>query len=577
MKKKTKKQVKVPAHMFGMFAQIGQAVEGIGDSLKESGMGDLGQAISGAVNPAKAGLQYLGNKDVSVGNKLLAFTGIGSIFARRQAEKARKKREATAKDTAMGLNNAAAMQQEYWDDNSLAYTFENGGILPDLAYLDNNEVVRTQDGMISQIPNTRPGTDNHLVDASNLESVLSDNLKRPGTNRTFAQEGEKLTKMTKPSKGKDAFAENTNILNKRNANRKYNDLLLEQEEVKTKKGIKSKQKAIPSYANGADDLNKWNTIWNTPYDIAFGRTSATPQYNGLNNLTPAGRLPWVPYGNNTVEPETVTPSVKTGTKSTKVKANKKATSLELAPMLPLEMMEDVKLNPTVNHDLGLVTPLANANLSKKTTTPKSGGMSLGNIGNGLLDLAPSIYNMIQGLKKPETEENVTNPYAGTITSTMARRRMNINPAKEANRRSRAIANYNAANLNPNTGANLAFRTQAATSEYANNADMYATKQNADNAYLGEYASTLNNLGQQWVQGQRLANEQNAQNRAMSRNFMGTAMSQIGQYSQVRRQERNQADRDAMIYPFLKNFLAYGNTQDLISDLDNMYYKTRKRV
>lgn len=575
MKNKRKKQVKVPAHMFGMFAQIGQMVEGLGEGLKQSGAGDLGQAIAGAANPAKAGLQYLGNKDVSVGNKLLAFTGIGSIFARKQAERARKRREATTKETAMGLGNAANTEQEYWDDNSLAYTYANGGVIPNnLAYLDNNEVIRDVYGNIDQVPDNKPGTDNHLVDASDLESVLSDKLKRPGTNRTFAQEGEKLTKMTKSSKGKDIFAENTNELNRRNANRKYNELLAEQETVKQKKGIKSKSKTLPQYKNGLDGTD-YPTIWNTPYDIPFGRTSTTPQYNGLNNLTPAGRLPWLPYGSTdtTTDIPTVTSATSkgkgTGTKrSSTIPTFNKVDTPEIfvpedTPEIDLSGETDPELSPVAYSD--------------NPASTKSGGFGIKGLEglSSLLDLAPSMFNLFQG-RKSEVDENVINPYAGAVTNAMAKRRMNINPAREANRRSRAIANYNAANMNANTGANLAFRTQAATSEYANNADMYATKQNADNAYLGEYANMMNNLGQQFVQGQRLTNDNNARNRAMSRNFTGTGLSQFSQWNQVRRQERNQANRDEMIYPFLKNFLQYGNAQELIDAMDKQYYGKGKK-
>lgn len=556
--------------MFGMFAQIGQAVEGMGQGLINSGMGDLGQTLAGAANPAKAGLQYLGNDDVSVGNKLLAFTGVGSIFARRQAEKARKQREASAKTAQQAMNTTAAMNQNYWQDNDSAMTFSNGGILPSLAYLDNDEVVRNTDGTIEQVPNNKPGTDNHLVDASNLESVLSDKLKRPGTNRTFAQEGKRLTKMTKPSKGNDVFADNTNELNKRNANKKYNELLAEQEMVKEKKGIKSKSKALPSYANGLDGTD-YPTIWNTPYDIPFGRTSSTPQYNGINNLTPAGRLPWIPYGGSNASvdtqtaPSSITTKGKSGSKkvTTIPKFNKVDTPevqiFEDAPMIDINET-DPELSP-ISYD----TDSSNTKGSKGLS-----GLS------GLLDLAPAAFNIFEGLKKPEREENVINPYSGAITGAMAKRRMNINPAREANRRSRAIANYNAANMNANTGANLAFRTQAAASEYANNADMYATKQNTDNAYLGEYANMMNNLGQQFVQGQRLTNDINARNRAMSRTFTGTGLSQLSQWNQIRRQERNQANRDEMIYPFLKNFLQYGNAKELINNMDTQYYgKGRK--
>lgn len=39
--------------------------------------------------------------------------------------------------------------------------------------------------------------------------------------------------------------------------------------------------------------------------------------------------------------------------------------------------------------------------------------------------------------------------------------------------------------------------------------------------------------------------------------------------------RNEAARDAMIYPYLRNFLAYGNPGELIADMDNMYYNNRR--
>jgi hypothetical protein len=50
-----------------------------------------------------------------------------------------------------------------------------------------------------------------------------------------------------------------------------------------------------------------------------------------------------------------------------------------------------------------------------------------------------------------------NPYANAITRTMSDRRFNIDPAVEDITRNRAISNYNAGQMNTNTGANLAYR------------------------------------------------------------------------------------------------------------------------
>lgn len=590
MKRIKKNKYKAPAYAFGMtqignamgdYAGVADVAGGVSSAFGEAGSGaDIaGGAISGAAKGASVGMAA-GPIGAVAGGVLGLAGGLFTGFKKRKQIRDLKRRQQNVKDVQIGLGNTANMEADYWNDNSLAYTYANGGIVPnDLAYLDNEEVIRDVYGNIEQIPNTTNGTDQHLVDATDLESVLSDKIKRPGTNKTFAQEGKKLTNMTKPSKGKDLFAEQTNELNRRNANRKYTELLTEQEEVKAQKGIKSKSKKIPRYANGLDGTD-WPTIWNTPYDIAFGRTSTTPQYNGINNLSPAGRLPWVPY--NDTQTQTEIPTVNAANNISINSSNsKQGTSIPTFNRVatpPVQVFKgELPALPKAQINMPKSPKLLDGKAvfdqskarDKKINYDKFADIS------SLMDLAPSMYNFIQGIRGPEVEEDVSNPYSSVIGNTMARRRMNINPAREANKKSRAIANYNAANVNPNTGSNLAFRTQAAVSEYANNADMYATKQNADNAYLGEYANTMNNLGQQYVQGRRLTNDANARNRAMSRNFTGTGLSQIGQWNQVRRQERNQANRDEMIYPFLRNFLAYGNTQELINGLDNKYYGGNK--
>lgn len=268
MKKKNNKKT-IPAYAFGMDQLsnylgganvFGSAISGLSE---EGSTGDIaGSTIGSAASLAGAGLTVGGPIGAAVGGGLGLVSGlIGSIKRKKQMQALRRRKE-TLNKTKIGMNAAAETEGEYWDDNDLAYTFENGGILPDLAYLDNNEVVRDDYGNIVQVPNTQPGTDNHLVDASTLESVLSDKIKRPGTKNTFAKEGQILSKMTKPSKGKDIFAENTNRLNKINANKAYNKLLAEQEAVKAANGVKPKVKGIPAYEDGTNNRKlRWG-IWN---------------------------------------------------------------------------------------------------------------------------------------------------------------------------------------------------------------------------------------------------------------------------------------------------------------------------
>ena len=636
MKKKINKK-NVPAYAFGMDQLsnylgganvLGSAISGLSG---EGSTGDVaGSTIGGIGSGAATGMTLGGPIGAAAGGVIGGLAGLfGARSRKKQMEQMRRRKE-TMNKTQLGMNTAANQTAEYWDDNVLAYTYENGGILPDLAYVDNNEVIRGDDGTIMQVPNNRPGTDNHLIDASNLESVLSDKIKRPGTNKTFAQEGKKLTRMTKPSKGKDIFADNTNMLNKRNANFAYDNLLSEQEEVKAKKGIKPKKKGIPAYEDGKPSnktpfyipINYGSLLGGLPtflLNTAVNSLSANYVYNPNNKKTkldpnkriiqtygsaPAFYAPVtgdgidaVTYANDepisvdtpVIPTKTVssTPTVNTtetvpskniaktpSTRSTKAAPNYNFVD---APMLDIEepvigfndaytqSLEAPKKPVAAKPDL---SPISNTVGNKKSPKDKARVIDYS---PDWLSLAPTVYNALQSLRNPEYEQTVLNPYTGAITNTMARRRMNIEPARLANSRSRAISNYNLANINANTGSNLAARTQAAVDEYAANANMYATKQNADNAYLGEYANTLNNLGQQFVQSRTLANDLNAKNRAAARSFGTAAVSQLGQWSQVNRQMKNQAARDNMVYPYLANFLAYGNPTELIQQMNRQYY------
>lgn len=653
MKKKNNKKT-IPAYAFGMDQLsnylgganvLGSAISGLSE---EGSTGDIaGSTIGSAASLAGAGLTVGGPIGAAVGGGLGLVSGlIGSIKRKKQMQALRRRKE-TLNKTKIGMNAAAETEGEYWDDNDLAYTFENGGILPDLAYLDNNEVVRDDYGNIVQVPNTKPGTDNHLVDASTLESVLSDKIKRPGTKNTFAKEGQILSKMTKPSKGKDIFAENTNRLNKINANKAYNKLLAEQEAVKAAKGVKPKIKGIPSYEDGTNNRKlRWG-IWNVEdvnlpdlnvldrlftrdakdisdpdatvtkgragiYDVKPVRynrnaahntalqmgspttgtwfaplqtTVATPQQvdaiTYANDEPISVDIPLLPieseptvtntYTNASNKQVTKTPSTTgsvTTKKTTKPNITKTTTQRLSEPTMPL-----VNTSMAIDWE-DVVTPVNIPTSADEATKKRVLGKPKSGYSPDWLSLAPTVYNTLQSLRGPEEEPLVLNPYAGAVRSTMARRRMNIEPARLANSRSRAISNYNLANINANTGANLAARTQAAVDEYASNANMYATKQNADNAYLGEYANTLNNLGQQFVQSENMYNDLNARNRAAARNFGATATSQLGKWSQVNRQMQNQYNRDQMTLPFLADFLSQGFTKEQV---DNLLTRTRNRV
>lgn len=584
MKKNSKNKKKIPAYAFGIdqINTLGSISQLLGTGMQAasdetSNANIAGSAFSGLGAGASAGA-VLGPIGAGIGAAIGGIGGLVKGIFNKKAIEEKERKERTAQATQLGLNNAAAVTQDYYANNGLAYTFENGGVLPNLAYLDNNEIVRDINGNIAKVPNNKPGTDNHLVNSTTLDSVLSDKIKRPGTNRTFAQEGKRLANMSKESKGKDIFAQNSNKLNKINANRAYEALLAEQEAVKAKKGIKPKKKSIPAYEDGKDKYiinDPLLSMWNTTYDLGFGRTSTTPQYNFLNSSTPAGRLPWLPMptkGNSNVNYTTsnITKKSTPSTKSTTGTTTK-------TPSATPQTTENVKKE--INLPEASLLQLDEYDLTDPVLQPiymptDSGNNSKFNLSSSLLELTPTLYNFITGLRKPEYESTVVNPYSSSIIRSMAKRRANVQPAIEANRRARAIANYNAANVNANTGMNLALRSQLAANEYAQNADIYANRDNTNNAYLGEYANTLNNLGQQYVQSSTLANDLNARNRAKARDYASSAASQIGQWAQVKEQMKNQYNRDLMMLPFLSNFLSQGFTQEQVDELVN---RTKNRA
>lgn len=624
MKKKINKK-KVPAYAFGIdqgleiASILGAGLQGFTE--EGSGADIAGSTLGGAAKGASVGSAILPGIGTAIGGAVGGVGNLVSSIFRKNAINKQKRIKANAKEIAMGKGNAATLEQKYWDDNSLAYTFENGGILPDLAYVDNNEVIRDDFGNIAQVPNSKPGTDNHLIDASNLESVLSDKIKRPGTNKTFAQEGKKLVNMTKGSKGKDRFARNADRLNQINANAMYEQLLTEQEAVKAKKGVKPKVKGIPAYADGksrklgkeipllsgeafgiyADALKKFftkpakattaNSAMNEAFDINSlnqrGGLGSRKYWNSTNSsmtAAPYGEAvptqgvnpitgKTIPVGVNEPVYDLLEVSLPGAVAVSKPTNTVKAVSAK--SKIPTSKPDEVFLKAPVPEllqapSLGIVAnkPIAEKINAGLPAVPKGSNTKdkLSSEFNSLSDLSPILYNWIQSRRRSETEDQVLNPYTGAINRAMASRKLNIEPTLAANRRSRVIARNNMARLNPNTGMNLAYGNQLATGEYAQNASVYANRDNANNQYLGEYANMMNNLGQQYVQNTVLTNDLNARNRDAARNFGATAAGQLGQWSQTKEKMRNQARRDRQILPYLQNFLRYGTVNSLVDSL-----------
>lgn len=148
---------------------------------------------------------------------------------------------------------------------------------------------------------------------------------------------------------------------------------------------------------------------------------------------------------------------------------------------------------------------------------------------------------------------------------MRNRRYDITPALRELSTSRAISDYNASQSNTNTGANMAYRLQSAVGLDKAIANLYSQASNMQNQFDADYASTLNNLGQQYVGAVNLSSDLGARNRAAAYNIRNAGLGQLSKWAQTQQLMRNQKRRDKQMLSLYKPFLESGFTN---TDLTN---------
>lgn len=579
------------------------------------GVAGLASGITG--NKGKVNLSsnpYDDNITVNYG------TGIrGGKRNRRKIERQRDQAIANARSNqaslAMGYQNEQEFYQDYDTDiQTMAY----GGTVSSLAYVDDGEVLNTPQGDIVNVPEEGKPTDSNLVNLPEGTRILSDKRKVPGSKETFAQMGKRLMSK-KTSKSKDKYAENAAMLNQMHDQMIYDRLFAIQEG--TKKSNNKVQKfdgggIITANNKGrmvqvADRLYRpWN-YWEDVYESnqyvpgATQQPASKTQPNApasttttVNDNRPSGPISindivkasdntvntgeWrggIPYwllsatGPATAQPtntRTVVSAAKpTTTASVQGTKQRSKASVASRPTTNTRTVEPVQNTldlsgetqarvpyetaPYISSTSSTSTP-ATSNPTVTSTPSSDWGSGIVNLFTDVAALAPTISNMYA---KPESFNAVYNPYEAQINQTMANRRFDISPAKRAIRENRAISNYNAANYNPNTGANLAYRIQSQVAANKAISDLYSTASNVNNQYKADYASTLNSLGQQRVNATNMAVDMNARSRAAARNIQRTALSQLSQYAQNKQLMKNQKSRDMAMLEMYGPFLEAG--------------------
>ena len=470
------------------------------------------------------------------------------------------------------------LANEFNEDNTEFDTdvFEYGGKVPSsLAYVDDGELIQTPDGSVSKVPEQGQPTDSNLVNLPEGSRILSNTLKVPGTNKTFAEVGDKV--MTrKKSKGKDIYAQNANMLNEMNNKLMHDKLFAMQESIKAKKGIKNKTKELESFARGGDNTPAGYNAAGFMIDprfageISMGVSAPTPRVRDTWGIKGDVTAPWDNYGRvSEVNAGTLPEVTITAPKRTKFSSSqtisKKATPRVAKSVVAPEIMSDLNTIDEIVPEVS-ATPQDIRTIGTNPTTVNTPEVNSPNWVDAISDfatLAPIMSNLFTG--NPESVQANYNPYASAIANTMGRRRYNINPLLRDIEQNRDVANYSASQQMTNTGHNMAFRLQNAIQANKAKAAARATESNVNNQYKGEYANAMNDLGKQWVNATNLASDLNAQNRASARNIRRAGLSQLSQFAQNKSLMRNQSKRDKAMLELYKPFLQVGFTSDAIKN------------
>ncbi len=555
----------------GSGAQLGMTIGGPVGGL----VGGIAGAAAGLIGKKGKAAEMTSFTDFNEGT---LGTGLRGAFRNKKLRRRRAAIRLNAFQNREAVAGTERLANEFNEDNTEFDTdvFEYGGKVPSsLAYVDDGELIQTPDGTVSKVPEQGQPTDSNLVNLPEGSRILSNTLKVPGTNKTFAELGDKV--MTrKKSKGKDIYAQNADMLNEMNNKLMHDKLFAMQESIKAKKGIKNKTKELESFARGGDNTPAGYNAAGFMIDprfageISMGVSAPTPRVRDTWGMKGDVTAPWDNYGRvseidaGNLPEVTINATRKASPKVTTtnytsrvIPKTAKVTAPEIIPNLDtIDESFDIDATP---EDIRTRT-ITGATVQPVITAPQEEPVileGLSSLISGAASLAPIMSNLFTS--SSEAVPANYNPYATAITNTMGRRRYNIDPLLRDIETNRNVANYAASQQRTNTGQDMAFRLQNAIATNKAIAAARAAESNANNQYKAEYANAMNNLGQQWVQATNLASELNARNRATARNIRRTGLGQLSQWAQNRELMSNQRSRDNAMLKLYDPFLQAGFT------------------
>lgn len=482
--------------------------------------GPWGAVIGGAIGGITSGMGSGGSVNEQTG-EYQDPSGIAGLFGHSKSYIRNK--AGRIKNGIQARQMSEQVAADYYQENGYnELSLSEGGVVPStIAYLDDGEMLRTPDGTIGSIPEEGKPTDSNLLNVPVGTQVLSDKIKVPGTNKTFAEMGKKLMKKSN-KKANDIYAENSQMLNERNNQIAYQALLDQQEALKSKK-IK---KNTAAYADGTRGIKPYG--YNKNMSDVDSRSNQSSGPRPIPSSEVASRL-GIPYNIN----------APIGNVDT---ANARSSKY---------------FNYTGNPGQLPVGNMYSAN-SKKPKTPSDNNWL--DLIDNIAALAGPIGNIFSG--SPERVETYTyDPVYGPTD-------YNIDPILREATLSDRIARYNMANINPNTGANMAFGLQSTVNRNKAIANAYTTKNNAENQMAFNNAQIANQWGQQYANARHLASVEQAQNDAATRNIRRKGFGDLSTRIQQINKDKRLTKRDSAVLEAMLPYLEYGMTSDQLTKLYN---------
>lgn len=572
-----KKKINIPKYAYG----VDQITDAIGAGLNMIGNATQGNQVtaggilSGVAGGAMAGAQF-GVPGAIIGGGLGLITssmgtggdvneqtgevtnpsGIAGLFG--HSKRYLQNRGAKIRNGVQARSNAEQTASDYYMNNGYNnLSLSKGGVVPStMAYLDDGELIRTPDGTIGSIPEEGKPTDSNLLNVPVGTQVLSDKLKVPGTKKTFAEMGKKL--MRKAKEGGDIYAQNSKRLNELNNQLAYQELLELQESVKNKASNKANKYSKGTDSNGISPRIK-------PYKYNTNMSKFPYWDSTINNYKPE-YLNWV---NNIIDQDikdiyATAKSRESQSIPNKTRFGRNTQDFSRTPITVNVPIGNVDSSNERGSYFNYTGNPGKINVNRKLT-PSSAGVqdsidpaNLGGLMSNLAALAGPIGNISVG--RPEQVDTYTyDPVYGPTE-------YNIGPLLNQIASSDAIARYNMANINPNTGANMAFGIQSAVNRNNAIANAYSQKNNAENQMAFNNAQIANQWGQQYANARHIAANEQAQNDVTARNIRRQGYGDLSTRSQAISRDKRLMNRDQAMLEAMLPYLEYGMTSKQLKEL-----------